>query len=78
MVKSFLCPKCSSQNIKVLLSDGTILESLGSKLKLASKEKTSNNRSMIEFKGAITQCLECRFEFYPKCLVQDDVVWSET
>ena len=70
MEKLFICPKCKSENVRVFLKDGTKLKSIGKKL--AVEEKFSDLPYV--FNEAMTYCLDCKFEFQPKCLEESDVV----
>lgn len=72
MEKLFVCPKCRSENVRVYLRDGTILKSLRNKLTLdPSNESDLANLDLIT---PVTRCLECKFEFSPKCLEPSDIV----
>ena len=72
MEKSFICPKCKSENVRVNLKDGTVLKSLGNKLTVDSSNKPLNNN--FDLKSPLTICLECKLEFSPKCLQESDII----
>ncbi len=74
MEKSFLCPKCRSINVRVQLSDGTLLKSLGNKLEVEARGPSARPGDSLRFENAKTRSLDCKFEFLPKYLDQGDVV----